>query len=437
MENIYKKILNEEVDKYVDELNINSPVEVKKVLTELFSMTPGKLMNSIGSVEVDNNKGLDDSNWDYFLDTIRQACHENSQIWDVAMANVKLRMLCYKYFSREDFMPLAELPQTIRVEIKTYFTALQNYVDFNDFTGKFFDLPTDLLYKIIRLMFATSDDFSKKAKVNNEMLKDYIGEMKKMRMRIADQISRVSNSYKTSIDLMEIKELYDSGILLEDNYINRGINEFVVKMLKHNDSSKKLEDKYNLTMLKYMFRTAESSAAYVNHINDVKSESGYEFFSSNGEQIGKRFDNEIELVKDKRFEGYVIDRESRLKEPNAKVNSVVAPWEGGSAPGQMPGDMGAEAGGVDSFGGGGTSAGGGGMDFAGGGFDEPMVDDGFAAPGEEGELPGGVDENGFKIPDEKTEGGEEEDGTPMPVDDQGIPQDFGDIEDNTDDKQKP
>ena len=272
-------------------------------------------------------------------------------------------------------------------------------------------------------MLVNAEEVGEATEVVVEDLKERIGKLKQLRMRVADDISMVTRGYKNTVNFKDIKILFDNGLLFEDNLINRGINEFVYKMLSHSTASKKLKDIYPGAIMKNMQEQLSTSSAYMEHITAVKSGSGQEFFTKDGKQIGKRFDNQIDLVKSGDFSGYVVDNKSRFKEPNTVINSSMSDWQNAeNAPDAGSAEGGGPSGGASSFGGGGGFSGGGGSSA---GEFEGDADNQFAAPGSEGEIPG---------TDDKV--GEEEDGTPMPKDEQGFPEDFGTVEDNKDEPEK-
>jgi hypothetical protein len=431
MNNTYTKLLTEEVNRNVDRLNIKNPNQVTAVLKELFYLNTEKLIGNISSVSMDSKSGLAQESWDWFVDTLSQSIREDQESWMKDIKEIKAKILTFKYFSRKDMIGVDAIEGYLRKELKTYWSAIQNYQDLADFRSKIMQLPSDILYALVRYMFSISEELKQAIRVTNADLRDRINIMLQLRMKIAERIGQISNGYQNVLDIKEIKELFDSGIIFEDNYINRGICEYIIKLLNHEEAFKRLKETFSPSMLQDLRKQVETSTAYMEHLTSIKNETGREFFSTKGEQIGKRFDNEIETVKNKDYEGLVIDKDSRLKEPKEKLTTVDLPWEaGGGAPAGgaegMDGAAGGPAGGGAPYdGGSGGFAGGGG-----GGFD--MGGD-FAPPGSEGEIPGVEGEEGA----EGEAVGTEEDGTPMPSDETGLPADFGTVEDNTETPAEP
>ena len=429
MNKTYSRIINEEINKYVDQFEMDSPKQIASVLNELFTLSTSKLMDNIGSVEADNKKQVAVENWDTFIDSITESIEDAPDEWLMGLSKVKLKILTYKYFTRKDMIEQKMLDSWLRTEIKIYFTALQNYVDSKDFMLKFFNLPTEVLYNLVRYLFTLNDSLKTSIKVTNEDLRDNIPKMLELRMKVAEKVSKASKGYIDLIDLKELKELYDNGVLFEDTYLNRGINEFVVKMMNHVGAMKNIMELWGGSTINDFKKQAENSAAYVTHVSAIRNETDEEYFASTGEQIGKRFDDQLDAVREQQYDGLVVDKKSRLKEPNAKINTADKPWEsntGGDFPGTEE-DM--EAGGA---GGGGGGASGGGGSFGGGGLGNGDFGGEFAPPGEEGEVPGAEGEEG-------ADGalGQEPDGTPMPDTEEGMPEDFGTVEDNTTSEETP
>lgn len=407
-----KKFISEEVDKYMLKVSLENPKNVENVLNELFYLSTDKLMNNIGSVEADSRNEIASESWDTFIQGLTESVNDQQDTWIVGMHNVKLKILTYKYFTKKEMVKQENLESYLRLEIKPFFTALQNYVDPKDFVLKFFQLPSRLLFALIRYMFFINSDLAKSIRITNDDLKRNIERVKKKRYEVAVKIGKISNGYADLFDVEEMKDLFDNGVLFEDNFINRGINEFVYKMTTHKAARNNMIDMYSGAMVTDMGDQASESAAYIAHITSIRGETGSEYFTSNGEQIGKRFDNELELVRTGKYDGYVVDKKSRLKEPNEKINTGVMPWEANGPEGE------------DGEGGSGGAGGGG--DFGGGEFGNADFGGDFASPGEEGEIPGLEGEPEFA----------EEDGTPMPDNEEGLPEDFGTVEDNTDEEEE-
>lgn len=418
MKNI-DRILESEMDSMINKLKLSSSKDVKKVMKELFSMSTNKLMNNMGSVEANEHNQIAKENWDFFIQNLTSAISEEQDLWFKNIKEIKLKILTYKYFSKQDLIKVENIDNNLRMEIKPYFTALQNYIDFTDFRHKLLTLPTELLYNIVRYMFYISPDLNKSIKITNEELKDNVNRLLGLRMEIIKRISAVSKGYQNIIEFREIKELYDCGVAFEDNYLNRALAEFIVKMSNHHKAFEKLKDLYPGAILKDLKNQAETSSAYLSHINAIKSETGYEYFTTNGEQIGMKLENEIELVKKGQYDGYVINNDSRLKEPHEKIKTIDSS-NLESTPTADGSDSDGSGGGGGGFSFGGVS--GGALDM---GLGNADMGGEFAEPGEEGEIPG-IDDTG--------EIGVEADGEPMPDGEDGKPIDFGTEEDNTPDE---
>ena len=411
MDNKIKGFINEEVDRYIRGMKLDDPNKIVNVINELFYMSTNKLMTNIGSVEADGNFAIASENWEQFIQNLTDSITEENETWLLGIKNVKLKILTYKYFTMKDMIQKETLESYLRVEIKSYFTALQNYRDAGDFMMKFFQLPTNILFAMVRYLFFLSPDLNKSIIITNDDLRKNIERVTKLRLHVADKISKISNGYADIFDVKEMKDLYDNGILFEDNFINRAINEFVYKLTSHKEAKNSMLERFSGSMISDLNSQSNDSAAYLAHIKAIRNETGTEFFTVNGEQLGKKFDNELDLLKNKKFDGYIVNKESRLKEPHEKINTGVMPWEANSEAGA------GEEGGAGP----GGDMGGGSADFGGGDFGNADFGGDFAPPGSEGEIPGS----------------EEEDGTPMPDGEDGLPSDFGTVEDNTESSPEP
>ena len=416
MKNI-KKIIEEEIDLYVDKFNLSSSDKVIGVLNELFYLSTDKLMSNIGSVEAQDSKSeIAIESWDTFIDNLSNSIQENGDKWKIGIKNIKLKIITYKYFTKKELIKLDSVESFLRVEIKPYFTALQNFVDLEDFTNKFFQLPSNIIYSLIRYLFLLSPELKKKIVVTKEEVVDNINKLIELRLKVADKIGKISNGYSDLFDIMEVKELYDNGLFFEDNFLNRAINEFVYKLTSHKEAKNKMMEIFSGSLVNDINRQSKESPAYIKHITSIKQETSSEYFTKNGEQIGKKFDNELDIVTNKEYEGYIVDNKSRLKEPNEKITSGKMPWENKDSSSDSTDNT---SDGSSSGGSGGSSGFGGG--FGGGNIGNADFGGDFAPEGTEGEIDG---ESGTE------EGGEE--GEEMPKDEEtGLPEDFGTVEDNT------
>ena len=422
-DDILKRIIEEEVEIQVEKLNLSSPKIIGDVITELFTFSTDTFLKNIGSQEalLDEKDALPQENWDWLIEMLNESFEEEKKEWIKQLQEQKIKILCYKYFTKQDFIKLDEVERNIKISIKKYFTALQNFADLSDFREKFFNLPFEILSNFCRYILQKSPKLNSKIKVDKKELKEKIKTLQDDRKNIIDKISLISKKYQNILDLRKVKELYDNGLFFEDNFLNRGVNEYISKLLNHKEASQKVKDTYGSSFTLDLQSQAENSPAYIKHISSIKKDEGQEYFTFKGFQVGTRFDNEIEIANSKKGEkdGYVIDKDSRLREPSSKIKDTTFPWEKTSET-DLEDETG--EGNIDASGGesGGGSSGGGGLANGGGINYEPPV------------LGPQQDENGEEIDtgeEGSNEGGEEGEGE-MPTDENGLPVDFGTPESN-------
>lgn len=415
----FNTLLQEEIDLFInDKIHLKnlSKSKGKKSLNELFSMNITNFMKDIGSQEIDDNTEIDTELWEWFLQTVDNSMHEQPDQWSKLLKEQKLKILCCKFFTKKELVEKDKLEGTVKKQIRKFFTALQNYTDLDGFIEKISNLPSDLLSNLIRYFFTYSDVLSNSVKVSKEEFRARIRTLYKERKDIVEKIDLISKGYQTVLDISKLKELYDNGLFFEDNILNRGVNEYVSKLVNHKQASKKIKDTFSNTFVMDLQEQSQTSSSYIHHVESIKKEEGQEFFSANGFQIGNRFTNEIEAAKN-RTDDQVIDKDSVFKEPTNYISNIVSPWEKDSEyePGNMDNDM--------ASGGAGGSSGGGDLGgFSGGG--SAMSGDNFSS-----DIDLTADQGG-ELP---TEGGEDngEDGdTPLPTDETGLPVDFGSEETN-------
>jgi hypothetical protein len=417
---ILDRFITEEVERTVNRMNLSSPQVLGDVLQELFTFSTDTFLKNIGSQEaiLDDKDALPVENWDWLMETLNQAFQENAKEWIEQLKAQKIKILCNKYFTKQDFIKLDEVEKSLKVNVKKYFSALQNFVDLDDFREKFFNLPFELLSNFCRFILNKSKQLNSKLKIDKKELRERIKQLKDDRKNIIQKISLVSHKYQSALDLRMIKELYDNGLFFEDNFLNRGVNEYITKLLNHKEAAQRIRDTYNTAFANDLQAEAENNPAYINHVESIKKEDGKEYFTFRGMQVGSRFDNEIETANNKEGAkaGLVIDKDSRFKEPSAKIKDTTLPWEKSSDE-ESEGEE--SEGGADT-GGSGTSGGGGGGLSSGGGinYEPPELGPAETSDGEEVDLGG-----------EGGEEGDEGEGE-MPTDENGLPVDFGTPESN-------
>ena len=428
----FKNILLEEIDQFVDNINIKDKHKTREIIHELFTMSKTNLLKDMGAQDIDDeglNEEMDSELWEWFLDTCSQSIHENSNAWIDLLHKEKLKTLCYKYFTKEDLLKVDKLESDIRVKIRKYFTALQNFKDLNQFQEKISNLPSELLTNFTRYILLLSPELKEELKVTKDEFKKRVKTLKDERMKMIEKISLISKKYQSVLDITKLKELYDNGCFFEDNLLNRGVNEYVVKLLNYDAAAKKIKDDFSNTFVLDLKSQSENSVSYTEHVQSIKQETGKEFFTENGYQIGNRYENEIEIVKSKETEGEIIDNDSIYKEPTGKIKDVALPWETNTDEQNDESETdedgnpigvgtGSGSGGMDFGGGGGGSLGGGDFDF------EEPTEDGVSPDevGATGDM-GGGNVGGGTMSDMDTE-------TELPKDDEGFPVDFGSQETN-------
>ena len=392
-----KQIIEEEIKLQSEKFNLE-PKELKTFLNELFTFNTSKLLKNMGNQEeiLDEKDSLPTEFWEGIIDNINNSYSEYPEDWEKELLQIKFQIICNKYFTKKNLTELSEIEDTIRVEIKKFFSSLSNFSDNEDFKNRFFNLPSALLVNFSRYLLNNSTELNKKLKISKEEVQERIKLLKKERDKIIKKLSFISNGNVTVLEIKRIKMLADNGVFYEDNFLNRAINEYLFKLINHDEASEKIIDSFNSTFINDLKKNVEESASYLSHITSVKNEETSEFFLPSGLQIGRKFDNEIELLKNKDFEDSIIDKDSIFKEPNGRINSTDFAW-GGTNDGAVAGE--------DSEG---TTAGGAGSGSGGGGFSGGGSIDSYSGPSGGSET---VDVDG---------------GEPgMPAGEDGFPTDFG------------
>jgi uncharacterized membrane protein YgcG len=409
-----KKIIEEEVIKQCEKFDLNEN-ELKSFMNELFTFNSSKLLKSLGNQEeiLDEKDALPEEFWEELINVINESYGEYPEEWEEEFKEIKLQILCWKYFTKQEMASLDDLEKDLKVSIKKYFSSLQNYTDNENFKDRFFNLPSQLLSNFTRYILNKSVALNKKISISKGDVKERITALKAERKKAIDKISFVSNGNVSIFDLKQIKRMIDNGVFYEDNLLNRGVCEYLYKMINHKDAEANIVETFNSTFLNDIRLSIETSNSYLSHISSVKNEETQEYFSETGLQVGRRFDDEIAALKSNDPD-VIIDKDSIFKEPKGRINSTFD-WSesdpGSEATGEeADGDMGAGS----DLGGGGGFSGGGGASFDGPTGGEETVDL---------DVPGGEGGDTTSTDDSTTEEG-------MPPGEDGLPTDFGTPESN-------
>src|SRR6185369_12356074 len=188
---VLKKLIFEAIDEFVEETNIRTK-DGRKILKELFTFDTVNFMRDLGTQEIDAGTEIDTELWDWFLQTINESIQHNPEIWIKLFKQQKLKILCWKYFTKDDLLNLKELKSYLRKEIRKYFTALQNYTDLEGFRNKFSNLPSELLSNLIRYLLNASNQFKEEIKISKKGFKVRVKELEKERDKMIEKLDLIS-----------------------------------------------------------------------------------------------------------------------------------------------------------------------------------------------------------------------------------------------------
>jgi len=314
---IIKEILKES-----KRMNVN-PNETTKILKELFIFDQSNMLKQLGSQEelLDEKDELPLEFWEEIIELINESYNENPKLWIKKLKEVKEKILLFKYFTKQDMIDLDSLEKNLRIDIKKYFSALQTYKTLDDFCEKFFNISRDVLFNFTRFILNKSEELNRHTSFSKDELFDKIEDLKKERKKIIDKISFISNKNPTFLELTKIKELFEIGLFYENNYLNKGVCEFIYKLLSSNNIEDKLNEYYTSYFVKDFLKLIESTNSYISHNSELRDGTGSEFFTDKGLQIGRRFDIQIESIKNNDMNSFIIDTKSIFKEPYAMINT--------------------------------------------------------------------------------------------------------------------
>ena len=163
--NRFKKVLFEEIDNFVKQIEFSEPENNKKVLNEIFAFDYNTFMKDMGSQEIDKDTEIGTEMWDWLIQTINESVKQDPEAWLKIFKSQKLKTLCYKYFTKNEPIGKEKLETYLKKNIRTYFTALQNYSDLEGFRNKIENLPSVLLSNLIRFLLLFSEELKKEVKI--------------------------------------------------------------------------------------------------------------------------------------------------------------------------------------------------------------------------------------------------------------------------------
>lgn len=316
----------------------------------MFTSNTDYLLGS--NLKTGTNNQISQESLDWFIGMLTKSINSYQTEWFEFFRKYKKMILCYKYFSKRNLVSTEELKSVLKFELKKFYTPLQMATDELDFFEKICMLPSRINFIIIRLCFDISKELDNIVILNRKEIREEVKRLRKIRLELAENVNNVSLYYQDVFNVQSFIEVFDNGLLFEDNFINQGINDFFIKLIQDETARKNLQDyKLNSLVINEIEKEITGYVSYTNYKKGI-SDGKPEFFDIKGQQVGKRFENVIELVKgNEDLTDYVIDFDSRFKEPNSKINYTPANEPEFDEVGELDGEEGAGA--VSNSGGGG------------------------------------------------------------------------------------
>lgn len=273
--------------------------------------------------KIDNNyftkNALTEESWKYIIGLLTKSVNEEKEQWLNFFRKQLKTFLCYKYFTRKkSYLKDISVQSELKLKLKEYYTSLISASDSLDFLNKINRLPNEIIFLILRQCFDISPSLKKHVIISREEILEEVKNLKKLRKKSAREISDVSLHYESVLDISLILKLYNNGLLFENNFINQGMCEFIVKLLDNEYSVKHLVDS-GIVSKAEIFGLRDNITSFPSYNAYLRLKRQKECFSKEGEQVGNRFSDYIDMLDEPMSSDFIVDIKSVFKEPYAML----------------------------------------------------------------------------------------------------------------------
>lgn len=308
-----KKIIEEELNKFVDELPANKLSETLIGLSE--SVKVLDLLNQATESFYDTDNQITPENWEYFVNSLTALTDDEDFQKQCKVINCKL--YCVKYFAKISLSTVDFAEDTIKFELKKYFKLLVTN-DADKFINVFFDLPFEFVALVIRwLANVLCKDKKNLLTPQLKTAEAYFEQTQNLKNKFIKNINALSLGTDNNFSLEDLSLLLDTKAFYEYSALNAGTIEFVIRLFEKRKQA--LEDELGSSKYNKLKIQALLLPSYVKFLNDIDKETDVPFFGSNGLQNQDR---------DKTFNDFIIEvftPQEFIPQPSNQPAHIAAP----------------------------------------------------------------------------------------------------------------
>lgn len=275
-----EEVLLEEVVKYEQHLKNFGVLK----LNESFHLIDA--LNSINDVLYDENNSLSQDNWNFIKDTLNKL--SDKEDFQTFSKEILCKLYCLKIFTKISLGFSESLEEDLCFQTKEYIAKLRVFTG-EEFLQVLKKLPFEYTSQLIRwnanfLNKNKKDKLSPKLETANKYL-EFIYEK---RNQLFIRINKISRGEEFVLPISDIQNLLDVRAFMDDNEINQGTLEFILRTLTTTKSKQKLIDLFGEDFIERLRQQVLLTPCYIKFVNDVFQEKTSPFFTEIGLQNPNR-----------------------------------------------------------------------------------------------------------------------------------------------------
>lgn len=271
-----EEVLKEEVIKYEQHLRSFGVLK----LNESFVLIDA--LNSINDVLYDENNSLSQENWEFIKDTLNKLSEQED--FTNFSKEILCKLYCLKIFTKISLGFSESLEDDLRYQTKEYISKLR-VSSGEEFLKVLKSLPFEYTSQLIRWN-ANFLNKKKKEKLSPKLdtANKYLEFLYEKKNQLFVRINKISRGEEFVIPISDIQSLLDVRAFMDDNEINQGTLEFILRTLTTTKSKQKLIDLFGEDFVERLRQQVLLTPCYIKFVNDVFQEKTVPFFTEIGLQ---------------------------------------------------------------------------------------------------------------------------------------------------------
>lgn len=277
-----KKLIEEEINNFVNEIPTNKLGETLMKLTE--SLKVIDLLNQASESFYDKDNQITPENWEYFKNSL--IALTDSEDFQKQCKIVNCKLYCVKYFAKINLSTVDFAEDTIKFELKKYFKQLVTN-DADKFIEAFFSLPFEFVSLVVRWL-ANVACKEKKNLLTPKLAtaQAFYTQTEELKNKFTKNINDLSLGTNNNFSLEDLALLLDSKAFFEYSPLNVGTIEFIIRLFDKRKQA--LEDELGSAKYNLLRTQALLLPSYVKFLNEIDMETELPYFNSSGLQSQER-----------------------------------------------------------------------------------------------------------------------------------------------------